>query len=556
MSYTINLTNGNKLTDIIDGSIDQSATDLTLIGKNISNYGTFMNDNFVWLLENFSNDTAPSQPLVGQLWYDTSENLLKVYTGVGFAPTGNTLVASSLPSSLNAGGLWINSATEQLFFNDGMNTILAGPLYTAAQGQSGFIVVDVLDTNQINHTIVKLFVAETLIGIYSKDPAFVPASTVPGFTGTISPGFNAGSGGDLIFDLQATSALALVDSNGVVHSTDSFVSATSETPYVNGTLSLLNNISAKFGAGENLQIEIGGSVAQLKSNTVNQNLQITTRRSGTSVYDPAIYMDAANQYVGIFTANPTKTLDVNGDTRIRGNLTVDGATTTINSTTLAVEDLQIEIGKVATPTNVTANGGGISLAGTTNKTITWSNSLGAWVSSENFDVAGTGTYMIAGDTVLSHSGLGATVATSSLTSVGHLTSLNVAWLGVSNSTISYVNSGASNGNIVLAPKGTGSVDVDNSTIINVNTPVAGTDAANRTYVDTAVAFAPVAISLNTGTLTDAQIASTYLNVVFPPAEHANNAICRAICTNSSSVVTIKNYKLDTGTSTWIFQYNY
>jgi hypothetical protein len=237
-------------------------------------------------------------------------------------------------------------------------------------------------------------------------------------------------------------------------------------------------------------------------------------------------------------------------------LTVEGSTTTINSTTLAVEDLQIELGKVATPTNLTANGGGISLAGTTNKTITWSNALGAWVSSENFDVSGTGTYMIAGDTVLSHSSLGATVATSSLTSVGHLTSLNVAWLGVANSTISYVNSAASNGDIVLSPKGTGSVNVDNSTIINVNAPTNGTDAANRTYVDTTVASAPLAISLNTGTLTDAQIASTYLNVVFPVGEHANNTVCRAICTNSSSVVTIKNYLLDTGTSTWIFQYNY
>lgn len=554
MSYTITLTNGNKLADIIDGSIDQSSTDLTLIGKNISNYGTFFNENFVQLLENFSNDVEPPQPLVGQLWYDTSENLLKVYTGVGFAPTGNTLVADTLPSSLNAGGLWVNSATSQLFFNDGTNTVLAGPAYTKSQGQSGFIVTDVIDTNQINHTIVKLYVAETLIGVYSKDATFTPASPIPGYTGTVKAGFNIGSTSGLSFNMQVASALALVDANGVAKSTDNFLSSTDDTTAF-GTVSFSNNLPVIFGTGEEAQIEIGGYTTQFKSNAVGQNLQLTTRRSG--VYDPALFLNATSQYAGIFTDNPTATLDVNGDARIRGNLTVDGATTTINSTNLSVEDKLIEIGKVDTPTDVTANGGGFRLAGATFKTFAWNSVTAAWDSSESINITNSNTLKIAGDTVLSHTALGSTVTSApGLISIGHLTSLAAGWISITNATLQYVNSGATNGNIVLQPKGTGSVDVDNSTIINVNTPANATDAANKAYVDDTVRSAPLAISLNTASLDNAAIATTYLNIVFPYTEHLNGTVCRAVCTNGSNITSIKNYTLNTTTQTWVYQFDY
>jgi hypothetical protein len=560
MSYTINLTNGNKLTEIVDGSIDQTASDLTLVGKNISNYGTFINDNFIWLLENFSNDTAPAQPIKGQLWYDTSVNLLKVYTGVGFAPTGNTIVSASAPSSLNAGGLWVNSSTEQLFFNDGTNTILAGPIYTTAQGKSGFEVVDVIDTDQINHTIVKLFVANTLVGIYSKDARFTPVDVIAGYTTntniTISPGFNIGSSSDMTYNLQAASALALIDSSGVAKSTDSFMSAIDDT-YANGIVSFRNNLPAKFGSGEELQLEIGGSVAQLKSNKVDQDVQLTTRRSGVAVYDPAVYMKADTQSVGIFTDAPTATLDVNGNTRIRGNLTVEGATTTINSTTLTVEDLQVVIGNVGTPTDITANGGGILLKGASDKTLTWSNSTTSWTSSEHFNLTGTRSYKIASDVVLSHSSLGSTVTSApGLTSVGHLTTVYAGWISITNSSLSYVNSGSADGTIYLVPKGTGTIDMSSSKVTNVATPDADTDAANKKYVNDTVKNASLAISLNVGALNDAGIATTYLNIVYPVSEHLDGTVCRVVATDNLGATVIKSYSVDSVNNTWAHQFDY
>lgn len=106
------------------------------------------------------------------------------------------------------------------------------------------------------------------------------------------------------------------------------------------------------------------------------------------------------------------------DVVITGDLTVNGTSTTIESTTLVVDDKNIELGAVATPTDVTADGGGITLRGATNKTLNWVNATDAWTSSEHVDLASGKSYYINGTEVLSGSALGSGVTSSSLTSVG------------------------------------------------------------------------------------------------------------------------------------------
>jgi hypothetical protein len=183
MSYAITLTNGTPLISVNDGQIDQTKTDITLIGRNSSSYGIFFNENFIKMLENFANTSQPNNPLKGQLWFDTTQNRLKVYDGQNFKVSGGSLVQSSAPSGIASGDLWINSQTKQLFFNDGVQTTLAGPIYTADQGPSGFVVENVVDTNGLDHTIVKLKVSDNLIGIFA-DAAFTPASSISGYTST------------------------------------------------------------------------------------------------------------------------------------------------------------------------------------------------------------------------------------------------------------------------------------------------------------------------------------------------------------------------------------
>jgi hypothetical protein len=112
------------------------------------------------------------------------------------------------------------------------------------------------------------------------------------------------------------------------------------------------------------------------------------------------------------------TTTVNNNLTVTGNLTVNGTTTTVNATTVTVDDINIELGSVASPTDVTANGGGITLKGATDKTLNWVSSTSAWTSSEDFNLLTGKVYEINGTSVLSSTTLGSGVTTSSLTTVG------------------------------------------------------------------------------------------------------------------------------------------
>ena len=105
---------------------------------------------------------------------------------------------------------------------------------------------------------------------------------------------------------------------------------------------------------------------------------------------------------------------------IPGDLTVSGTTTTINTQTLDVEDKNIELGKVGTPTDTTADGGGITLKGTSDHTITWLNATDAWTFSEHINIGNGKEYRINGTSVLTGTTLGSNVTTSSLTTVGNI----------------------------------------------------------------------------------------------------------------------------------------
>jgi hypothetical protein len=118
------------------------------------------------------------------------------------------------------------------------------------------------------------------------------------------------------------------------------------------------------------------------------------------------------------------TLDVTGaatfdnNVIIEGDLTVNGTETIINTQTLDVEDKNIVIGKVVTPSDITADGGGITLKGTTDKTINWIDATDAWTFSEHVNIVSAKEYRIAGTKVLDATSLGSAVVSSSLTSVG------------------------------------------------------------------------------------------------------------------------------------------
>jgi hypothetical protein len=150
-------------------------------------------------------------------------------------------------------------------------------------------------------------------------------------------------------------------------------------------------------------------VAKLGDGTARQLLQTDAAGTGVEWTDNV-------DVPGTLDVTGAGTFD--GNVTIAGDLTVNGTTTTINTQDLLVKDKNIEMGVVDTPTDVTADGGGITLKGSTDKTINWIDATDAWTFSEHVDLASGKEIRIGGTKVLDATSLGSGVVSSSLTSVG------------------------------------------------------------------------------------------------------------------------------------------
>jgi len=528
MSYQINKTDGTLLTEIVDSAIDQTATDLTLIGKNVAGYGEYINENFVKLLENFASESQPSNPVRGQLWYDTAENRLKAYDGSGFRLGSGPIVTGEAPLSFVQGDLWIDSAENQLYFYDGEDLQLAGPIYKNSQGISGETVETIFDSNNIPRTIVKQWVGSTLIGIWSKEVLqFFPKNTIPGFSGAIGPGFNASSLSGLKFNVTAVRANNLIDDVGNVISPNFFM-RTNQSTGTTGTVQITNTLPLIVGPFGNNEIIADGVNFQIKSNITNQNFRVSVKKSSGLV--DAITINAASSTLGIFQSTPAYTLDVGGDVRITGNLLVEGATTTIDSSNLSIEDHIIELAKASdsSPSDSYADQGGIVLKGTTDHSITWNNATSAWRSSEHWDLSAGREYRINGVKVIDGTSLGASITSApGITTLSGLTFLTVDDINLNGNTISTLASSAQD--LVLSPDGAANVSVANSRITNLSNPVSSNDAVNLTTLETQVETKPLALSMDCTGLSDGDIALV-LDEIAPYPDFGEGTIARVHCT--------------------------
>jgi hypothetical protein len=156
------------------------------------------------------------------------------------------------------------------------------------------------------------------------------------------------------------------------------------------------------------------------------------------------------------SAATISTITTTSSVTIGGNLTVNGTTTTVNSTTITVDDKNLELGSTASPSDTSADGGGITLKGDTDKTFSWLNSSDAWTSSEHIDLASGKAFYINGTSVLSGSALGSGINSSSLTSVGTIstgvwqgTTVGLAYGGTGATTASGARTALELGTIAL-----------------------------------------------------------------------------------------------------------
>jgi hypothetical protein len=208
--YIVNTTNGNIAATINDGVAD-TTTDLSLIGKNYANYGELVNENFVRLLENFANNSAPTKPITGQLYYNTDTKKLLAFNGVIFKHINGINVSSSEPTQNITGDLWYDSANNQLkiYITNAWQVIY--PAFNTTQGKTGAFAETVSDNLGNSYTINSIYVGTTRTAIFSKN-AFSPNPSLDGFP-TISQGLNLAAGN--VYYGNANLALNSLTVNGI-----------------------------------------------------------------------------------------------------------------------------------------------------------------------------------------------------------------------------------------------------------------------------------------------------------------------------------------------------
>ncbi len=339
MSYQIDHTDKPNYGSItVEDQTVNIEKSIGFVGKNYTGYAKVVAENFLHILENFASPTAPSNPVAGQLWYDTNINSspsqpqLKVYDGTNWVPAGNVKKASSAPSANQTviGDLWVDTANQQLYLWSGANWVLVGPQFSEGTltGPKVETVYDTLNTLQL---IISFYVGNQIVIIISKT-TFTPKVAITGFA-EIKKGANI-STADSGFKLWGTAQKAdnLVVSNEVV-SASNFLRTDKPTP-ISGQLSVRNNLGIVIGSdlATSLSVDASGA-AILYNKTEGSSIFIRTNQGGL----PTDVLSVSGTNVGINKGNPTEAFDVVGKIHTNDQLIVTGTSNAVDLTTGSIK---------------------------------------------------------------------------------------------------------------------------------------------------------------------------------------------------------------------------
>lgn len=374
MPYTINRTNGLKITVVQDGTIDTSSLDITLVGKNYSGYGESFNENFVKLLENFSNTTEPKKPLSGQLWFDSKNKKIKLYDGTKFKSIGVVDTSVVRPTNMNQGDLWYNPTDLKLYAYTGNSWTLIGP--SAASGSNGVTTTSVIDKDGNSHPV-----SQTVLGssspsvvappgndwridvsptdaLYNTYPTLVPGINLPGTIGNGVSTYNTSSG--YLFWGTAATALGLVEgTNGMVPVSE----LVKKRDITDGAdFPIVTNFDVTVGYPRTVRIHVTDSTVGNISNIRDTRLQFNVNTPYGGTYTNILNLDgsgvrqvlpstagpvnlgaASNQFNNLYVNNIQPGASTVGS--ISGSWTAESiAVTNLSATTATIGTLAANVG--------------------------------------------------------------------------------------------------------------------------------------------------------------------------------------------------------------------
>ena len=323
MAYSVNFTDAVNKTPIVidDNSRNTVDSSLTFIGRNEASYGQAIAENFLHLLENFANNTPPNNPIEGQLWFDSGTNRLKINDSTAGAanwrPAGGVHIEAVEPTNPLTGDVWVDTTNNQLFLYTGAQFQLVGPNFAGGL-KAGAQAEEVVDTQNITHTVIKNYVADKVVTIISKDQ-FIPRQKIEGFT-ELFPGINISNtdfnnNGIVLNKLHATAtkadalnvtqpAIETVNANNFVRS--------DITDTMNGQLFVRNDGGVTIGSNQIFNLEIASNNAVIKNNSLDGNIDFKVFPESDRDVVTVMRVDGRNKRVGINQVSPAVALDVTG----------------------------------------------------------------------------------------------------------------------------------------------------------------------------------------------------------------------------------------------------
>jgi hypothetical protein len=383
--------------------------------------------------------SPPSTPVEGQVYYDTGDDQIKLYANSAWVALASGSI-SSAADDITTGDGAVSIATSSgnvTIDSQDAELILDGHTGITLQNASGDILID-------SAADIVLDAAGNDFSFKSADTEFLRVTNSTG-DAIIKPIVDAK---DIIFQQRDGDEVARIEDNGTFNVVADKLAINGTA--ITSTAAELNILAGVTSTAAELNILAGVNTSAAELNyvegvTSNIQDQLDDKAPLASPTFTGTVGGITSAMVGLGSVNNTsdagKPISTATQTALDDkaplasptftgtvtipNLIVNGTTTNINSTNLVVEDKNIVLGDVATPSDTTADGGGITLMGLTNKTFNWVDLTDSWTSSEHVNLASGKLLKIAGTTVLTHNTLGSGVVNSSLTSVGTLANLTV-----------------------------------------------------------------------------------------------------------------------------------